>query len=167
MKTQLLFAMFVVTALAQVETQADCPGSFPGKNIAVNAQKPSDISSGANKVLTYTQILLNEGAAFVDKKTFVTPCPGIYHLSVSFVKDGFKNNGTTNDVRVYFTKNGVKTIINPAWSAEALIRSQAFTEAAIRLKAGDKIQTWIEGDEHRNETRNVINLSLTIYRIGN
>lgn len=162
------FCLPMIVALMPFHVFASCPGPFPTTNIAVSVQLTGNLSIGKDSLLTYNQISLNEGGAWGPtgaSHTFVTPCSGIYHFSSSFVKNGYLNGGTSDDVAIFFLRNGAVIPITFAWAGEGTIRGQASTTFALRLKQYDQIQTWIHSDS--GAQRNIVNANLTIYRIGN
>jgi len=155
------------TQISGVESKVStvtAPAACGGQNIAVFVQEDRDIYGTITALLSYRQIILNEGGAW-QNNTFIVPCGGLYRLSATFLKDGYYNNGTSDDVIVFFKKNGEDSVVNRALAGEGVIRTLGVTEGILRLNAGDKIQTWVRSDGDRKW--NVSNLSFMAYRIGN
>ncbi len=77
--------------------------------------------------------------------TFIAPCPGLYSFSISFVKDAYYHGGTTNDVFVHITHNGVEK--GYAWSgAGAGNRDTGAYNLVLLLQQGDYVQTFVSSD---------------------
>ncbi len=154
-----------------------CPGPFPIP-IALSVYGKTHISSGQDRWLTYPYIRTNEGSSgsgfggfgWNGSTQFAAPCDGLYHLSISFVKDSYYLNGTTDDVNVYFIKlpatgsSGIR--YGNAWSGEGDGRRGTGTDNIIlRLNEGDNISTWVHSDG--GPTRHLAYYSLNIHRIAN
>jgi C1q-related factor len=77
--------------------------------------------------------------------TFIAPCGGLYFFSISFVKDAYSYGGTTNDVQVEITRNGIGK--GYAWSgAGDGNRSTGTYSVSLLLEAGDYVQTVVSSD---------------------
>ena len=143
-----------------------CPGSFPIP-IAVSVYGSNHVTSGQDVVLTYPNVVTNEGGAWYGNSTFIAPCKGLYFFSINFVKDSYYNNGTQDDVFIYLTKNGSSAGLGVgAWSGEGAGRrgTGAFS-IILRLKPGDWIQTWVRSDG--GYKRHVMSYNFTAHRISN
>ncbi|MBK8516216.1 MAG: hypothetical protein IPL55_07970 [Saprospiraceae bacterium] len=154
-----------------------CPGPFPIP-IAVSVYGTTHISSGVPVWLEYPYTRTNEGSpgglmggfGWDGSTQFAAPCDGLYHFSISFVKDSYYFQGTTDDVNVYFVKlpatgaSGVR--YGNAWSGEGDGRRGTGTDNIIlRLKEGDNITTWVYSDG--GPKRHLAYYSLNIHRIAN
>ncbi len=151
-----------------------CPGAFPIP-IAVSVVGYEDINGGQDVLLHYNHIKdltwTNEGGAWDGISNFVAPCPGLYYFAMTFVKDPTYNNGTTDDVSVWITKNG-KYIVY-AWAGEndcthsvktQTDRGTGATHVILRLKIGDIIQTHVGSDSGRPWY--IRNFNFSGHRIG-
>jgi len=123
-----------------------------GGRIALSANGMWHGSSGGDQPVVYPNTLTNLGNAWTGGGVFQVPagCKGPFYLSVSFEKDSTRicNGpfGTTDDVRMYFTVNGVK-IGNSAWSGQNTgERDSASFDEVVLLSDGDQVKTMVYSD---------------------
>lgn len=147
--------------------RASCsPGPFP-LPIAVSVYGNNHFTSGQDVLLTYKNVITNEGGAWNPSiaSHFVAPCAGLYFFTISFVKDAYYHGGTTDDVMVYLTKN-VTTMVGEAYSGEgAGMRGTGVYSVTLRLAQGDAVQTFVHSDG--GPMRHLAEYNFTGYRIGN
>ncbi len=120
-----------------------CPASGV---VAFSVSGQGHISEGANTLLGYSTTYTNEGGGWIPGGgSFVAPCRGLYVFSVSFVRDP-AYGGTSNDVRVFVTKNGASQGYAWAGSTSTAQRTTGTYEVALILNQGDYVQTFVNSD---------------------
>lgn len=152
-----------LTMRQRTELQLTAPkvACGPARSIAFSASELQEGSSGDDSVVSYSNILTNEGSGFINGNTFVAPCNGMYTFDVSFNTDSYypcpTDIGTQDDVEVYYVKstpplyNDTALVGNEygAWRGQLSAdqkRGQASYSIRIRLNAGDAIQTKVHSD---------------------
>jgi C1q domain len=161
-------AMASCAFLAPLPATATCGGPFPKFNVASFALKGEETSTGADSVIQFDQIVTNEGGGWKStKNAFVTPCSGLYRISIAFIKDSFGGE-TLDDVTLYVTRNAVDANIPKALGGQELKRVQASSEGLVRLDRGDLLQVWVRSYPLGNgESRHLLNVAFSALRVGN
>lgn len=164
----LLSAMVPCAALAPLPAKAACDGPFPNVNVATFTLKGEETSTGADSMIAFDQIVTNEGRGWkLAKNGFVTPCSGLYRISIAFIKDS-RETDTSNDVTLYVTRNGEGLGVPKALGAENLKRVQVSSEGIVRLHHGDFVQVWVRSYPLGNgEPRHLLNVAFSALRVGN
>ena len=125
-----------INACSAMKVQDNC--------IAFSASGRDHKSDGADKILKYADVQLNEGTAW-DGQNFVAPVSGLYHFGVSFVKNGLHRDGTMDDVRVFISHN--RNNVGMAWSMEGSGWTEtAAYQVALKLERGDTVNTVVNSD---------------------
>jgi hypothetical protein len=137
--------------------------------IAFSVTGVDDVSAGQDSILLYAGITTNEGSGWVNPSTFIAPCGGLYHFSITFLKDSAYFNGTQDDVWIYFTKTDLQNrrlaIPGRAWSGEGDgMRGTGAFNVAIRLAQGESVQSLVSSDS--GLLRHVWEFNLTGFRIA-
>jgi hypothetical protein len=122
----------------------DCLGC-----LAFTVRGVNHVSQGGNTKLIFQNVDLNESWGW-NGQDLVAPVAGIYHFDISFMKDAFYYNGTTDDVFVHLIKNGAGAPLATAWSGEGPKRAAGGVSINTRLQVGDIISTMANSDGGRN-----------------
>jgi hypothetical protein len=134
-------------AVLNQQPQAAFTESCPASGIVVfSAVGEHHVSSGGLTLLGYSGTYESVGGGWTPGGgTFIAPCRGLYFFSISFVKDAYYYGGTTDDVYVTITRNGVGK--GYAWSgAGDGSRSTGTYSVSLLLEAGDYVQTFVSSD---------------------
>jgi hypothetical protein len=122
-------------------------------------------------ILEYKNVITDEGGGWNAgaPAMFIAPCNGLYYFSISFEKDAYYLNGTTDDVMIFLTKvpfgSTVGTYIGYAWSGEGDgMRGTGAYDVVLRLKVGDKVYTKVHSDG--GLTRHLYYYNFTGFSIG-
>lgn len=130
--------------------------------IAFSARGAGHTSYGNDDLLEYQTTILNEGGAW-DSRDFTAPEDGCYHFALSFVKDSYYHNGTTDDVFVRIYHNGAYK--GRGWSGEGSgKRGTGALALTLKLNAGDKITTKAGSDG--GHQRHVAEYFFTGFKVG-
>ena len=142
-----------------------CKDNFPAP-IAVSVYGSNHVSGGSDTLLFYSNVVTNEGGAWNNNSAFIAPCNGLYFFSINFVKDSYYHNGTTDDVRIYLTKNlSTANVGIGAWAGEGGgNRGTGAFSIILRLNGGDWIQTWAHSDG--GPQRHISSYNFTAHRIS-
>lgn len=113
--------------------------------VAFSTTGRSHTSSNNDDKLQYDTNYTNLGSGWNGRDTFTAPCNGLYVFTVSFVKDAYYLDGTTDDVFVTIRRNG--SSVGFAWSGEgAGMRGTGTYTVALHLNAGDEVDTQAGSD---------------------
>ncbi|MBN1207810.1 MAG: hypothetical protein JXB05_23295 [Myxococcaceae bacterium] len=99
---------------------------------------------------------------------FTAPCTGLYSFTVSFVKDAYANNGTTDDVYMhilhYEQVTGKTKVVGEAMSGEGTgKRGTGTATIVLYMVRGDQVYPTVSSDA--GATRHLIIFSFTGYLI--
>lgn len=136
-----------VDVVLNQQPQAAFIESCPASGIvAFSVTGYNHVSSGGSTLLGYAVTYENVGGGWAPGGgTFIAPCRGLYFFSISFVKDAYYYGGTTTDVFVTITRNGIDK--GAAWSgAGDGSRSTGTYSVSLFLEAGDYMQTFVSSD---------------------
>jgi len=147
---------------AKLRSQAERVTCDPDQPVAAAAFGVEMGSSGSDSLITYPNVVTNEGHALKGGEAFVAPCTGVYSFSISFNTESFQpcptEVGTQDDVIVYFIKSTAPdhddaVVVgnwNGAWRGQLIgtpvKEGQASYTVDLQLNAKDAIQTKVYSD---------------------
>jgi hypothetical protein len=138
-------------------TTASCPNTGM---VAFSVTGTGHVSQGGDTLLGYRNTYTNLGGGWVHGGgTFIAPCTGLYSFTISFVKDPYYYEGTSDDVYVHVAHNGIYK--GNAWSGttSALGRSTGTYTVALFMNAGDYLQTFAASQNGRKRHLGQFNLT--------
>ena len=140
-----------------IHTASSCPSTGM---VAFSVTGTGHVSQGGDTLLGYQTTYTNLGGGWVHGGgTFIAPCTGLYSFTVSFVKDPYYYDGTSDDVSVHVAYNGIYK--GYAWSgaASSLGRSTGTYTVALFMNAGDYLQTFASSQNGRKRHLGQFNLT--------
>jgi len=150
----------VLMGASEVTTSSECPYSGI---VAFSVTGTYHVSTGAPTLLGYqSTYTLYGGGWTAGGGTFIAPCAGLYVFTVSFVKDAYYYGGSTDDIFIHITRNGMYT--GYAWSGEGSgNRGTGTYTVTLILNPGDYVQTFVASDG--NVTRHLARYNFTGYLV--
>jgi len=125
---------------ADPSTQTSCPTSGM---VGFSVSGANHISQGGLTLLGYSTIYTDVSANWPSGGgTFIAPCTGLYSFTISFVKDAFYYDGTTDDVFIHIMHNGASKGF--AWSGQGTgHRGTGTYSVVLFLNQGSYVQTFV------------------------
>lgn len=116
------------------------------KKEVFSAYLEEHVSSGKPAALSFERTETQLGEGWNGTDTFSASVEGVYEFSIGFMRDAYKNNGTTDDVYITIRVNGKSTRVR-AWAGEGG-GNRTFASALnfLHLKKGDRVQAIVHSD---------------------